>query len=101
MAHTPFQFTLRRMFVATAYVSVGFALAALLIRIFASSWDPLDWRDGLIVLFAPFAVMALLGAGVGELFGDAKAGAKNGVVVGVLLWIVVTLSFGVLMNALR
>jgi hypothetical protein len=88
------------MFIATAFVSAGFALATIVLRAwpFTAIVPPL--AKALVASFGPFGVLALMGAGVGELFGRPKDGAKAGATLGVVLSVLWILgSFG--MAAIR
>jgi hypothetical protein len=77
-----FQFTLRRMFVATAYVSLACALAAFVFREEETLQELASKGAILMLVFWPFYVGALLGAGVGEICGDAFKGAMYGFLTG-------------------
>lgn len=80
------QFTLRQMFVATAYVAVARALGTFVIQTYRT-WTPASNPIlGVLAFFGQFGMTALVGAAIGELLGDAKNGAKNGAVAGVPLY---------------
>jgi hypothetical protein len=91
MTLRPFQFTLRRMMVAVAYFSAAFALAAGVLQIWQTPQNHNGIFDVLLAFFGPFAIMALLGAGIGYLAGETKHGAEYGIATGgvlFVLWII-------------
>jgi hypothetical protein len=76
------QLSLRQLFVCTLYFAVGFALTAAINSVWHRPIIPLDF---FIVSFGPTGAAALIGAGVGELYGRAKKGAIYGAAAGGLI----------------
>jgi hypothetical protein len=76
-------FSMRRLFIATAYLSAGCALAALIFRV-----GPTVNGDMVAVLsfFGPFAVLVLMNAGIGQLFHQTRQGPRRGLSAGLLFF---------------
>jgi hypothetical protein len=72
------QFTLRQMFVCTAYFAAAFAIVATMIKCWRSNPDGTQILTGVIFASCPSAIGALVGAGVGHLMGNVKQGAFAG-----------------------
>jgi hypothetical protein len=78
------QFTLRQLFVCMAYFAVAFALVSAMVRMWRTAGQLTLWL--LIVGFWGYlAYFALMGAGIGHLFGKTLRGVFWSVIAGLLL----------------
>jgi hypothetical protein len=74
------QFTLRQLFIIVAYFSAGFAVAAAALPLWLVRGTQVTTARSVIASIGPFVAMMLMGAGIGQLFGNVKGGVFGGLV---------------------
>jgi hypothetical protein len=75
-----FQFSFSDLLFCVFYFGCAFALGAAVVPLYQSESHPNDRVLAFAAFLGPFAVGALAGTAVGQLFGDAKTGAIIGVI---------------------